>query len=98
LYNNLDSYGDIHCELGQLKKEKIDGVLLTPLHILHMRRAFTAAFTSEKRWITIKKSLFRHWPLIPNFFIAHLSSLVRCKTKGAVRAVCALLRIWPLSV
>jgi hypothetical protein len=35
--------------------------------------AFIAAFTSEKRWMTIKKSLFRHWPLIPNFFYAYLS-------------------------
>jgi hypothetical protein len=54
-YNNLDSCGDIHGELGQLKKEEIEGVLLTLLHILQMRRAFTAAFISEKRWITIKK-------------------------------------------
>jgi hypothetical protein len=42
-----------------------------------------------------KKGLFRNWPLIQNFFIAYLSILVRCKTKGAVGAVCALLRIWP---
>jgi hypothetical protein len=55
LYNNLDSCGDIHCALGQLKKEEIEGVLLTPLHILQMRRAFIAAFTSEKRWMTMKK-------------------------------------------
>ncbi len=39
--------------------------------------------------MTIKKSLFRHWPLIPNFFIAYLSILVWCKTKGAVGAVWA---------
>jgi hypothetical protein len=83
--------------LWQLKKEEIEGVLLTPLRILQMRGAFIAAFTIEKRWMKIKKSLFRNSPLIPNFFIAHLSSLVRCKTKGAVRAVCALLRIWSLS-
>jgi hypothetical protein len=37
-----------------LKKEEIEGVLLTPLRILQMRRAFIAAFTSEKRWMTIK--------------------------------------------
>jgi hypothetical protein len=67
LYNNLDSCGDIHCALGQLKKE-IEDVLLTPLRILQMRRAFMAALTSEKRWMTIKKSLFRNWPLILNFF------------------------------
>jgi hypothetical protein len=60
------------------------------------RGVFTAAFTSEKRWMTIKKSLFRIWPLILNFFIAHLSILVRCKTKGAVGALCALPHIWPL--
>jgi len=29
LYNNLDSCGDVHCTLGQLKKEEIEGVLLT---------------------------------------------------------------------
>jgi hypothetical protein len=59
-----------------------------------------AAFTSEKRWMTIKKSLFRHWPmpLILNFFIAYLSILVRFKTKGALGAVCALLHLWQLSV
>jgi hypothetical protein len=61
-----------------------------------MSGAFIAAFTSEKRWMTIKKSLFRHWPLIMNLSIAHLSILVQFKTKGAVRAVCALLGM-PLS-
>jgi hypothetical protein len=55
LYNNLDSCGDIHCALGQLKKEEIEGVLQTPLRILQMRRAFIAAFTSRKQWMTIKK-------------------------------------------
>jgi hypothetical protein len=40
---------------------------------LQMRGAFIAAFTSEKQLMTIKKSLFRHWPLIPNFFYAYLS-------------------------
>jgi hypothetical protein len=39
----------------QLKKEEIEGVLLTPLRILQMRGAFIAAFTSEKQWMTIKK-------------------------------------------
>jgi len=53
--------------------------------------AFIAAFTSEKRYLTIKKSLFRHWPLMLNFSIAY--RILRCKTKGAVRAVCVLLRI-----
>ncbi len=46
--------------------------------------------------MTIKKSLFRNWQLIPSFFIAPLSILVRCKTKGAVRVVCALLCKWQL--
>ena len=31
------------------------------------------------------------------FFIARLQILVWCKTKGAVRALCALLRICPLT-
>jgi hypothetical protein len=47
LYNNLDSCGNIHCALGQLKKEEIEGVLLTPLHILQMPRAFMAALQVE---------------------------------------------------
>jgi hypothetical protein len=38
-----------------LKKEEIEGVLLTPLRILQMRNAFIAAFKSKKRWMTIKK-------------------------------------------
>ncbi len=59
--------------LWQLKKEETESVLLTPLHILQMRRAFIAAFTNEKHRMTIKKSLFRNWPLIPKFFIVHLS-------------------------
>ncbi len=33
---------------------------------------------------------------MPNFFIEHLPILARCKTKGAVRAVGALLRNWQL--
>jgi hypothetical protein len=33
-----------------------------------------------------KKSFFRNWQLIQNFFITHLPILVRCKTKGAVGA------------
>jgi hypothetical protein len=63
---------NIHCALGLRNL----GILLTPLRILQMRGAFIAAFKSEKRWMTIKKSLFRNWQLIPNFFIAHLSILV----------------------
>jgi hypothetical protein len=35
----------------EVKKEEIEGVLLTPLRILQMRRAFV----SEKRWMKIKK-------------------------------------------
>ncbi len=62
-----------------------------------MHGAFIVAFISEKRWMTLKKSLFCNWPLIPNFFIEHLPILVQCKTKGTVGAVCASLRIWPLS-
>jgi hypothetical protein len=29
---------------------------------------FITAFTSEKQLMTIQQSLFRHWPLIMNFF------------------------------
>jgi hypothetical protein len=39
---------NIYCALGQMKKKEIEGVLPTPLRILEMSRAFTAAFTSEK--------------------------------------------------
>ncbi len=46
---------------------------------------------------TIKKSFFRHWQLILNFFTVHLPILVRCKTKGTVGALCALLHNWQLS-
>jgi hypothetical protein len=58
--------------------------------------AFIAAFTSEKPRMTIKKgySAIGHRYRI---FSLCIPILVRCKTKGAVRAVCALLRIWPLS-
>jgi hypothetical protein len=34
--------------------------------------------------------------LIQLFLIAYLPILARCKIKGAVGAVCVLLRIWPL--
>jgi hypothetical protein len=43
-----------------------------------------------------KYKKFRNWHFIPTFFIAHLPILVQCKTKGAVGAVCALLRNWQL--
>jgi hypothetical protein len=43
-----------------------------------------AAFTSENQWMTIKKNLFRNCPLMLNFFVAHLSTLVQSKTNGAV--------------
>ncbi len=62
---------------------------------LQMHGAIITA--SEKFIDNDKKSWFRNWPLPPNFFTAHLYILVRCKTKGAVRVVCALLRIFPLS-
>jgi hypothetical protein len=67
LYNNLDSCGDIHCALGQLKKEEIEGVLLTPLRSLQMRRAFIVALPSEKRWMTIKKFI-PQLPIDTEFF------------------------------
>jgi hypothetical protein len=41
------------------------------LRNLQTHGAFIAAITSEKRLVTKnKKSLFRHWPLIMNFFVA----------------------------
>ncbi len=70
------------------------GVLLTPLRNLQMRKAFIAALTSEKNYGWRSKKVYSaigHWYQI--FFIAHLSILVRSKTKGADGAVCALLRI-----
>jgi hypothetical protein len=45
--------------------------------------------TKASENITVR---FRNWQLIPNFFIALLQILGRYKTKGAVAAVCALLR------
>jgi hypothetical protein len=33
---------------------------------------FIPAFISEKQWMTIKKSFFHNWPVMLNFFIAHL--------------------------
>jgi hypothetical protein len=44
------------------------------LHNLQRRGAFIAAFTSEKRWMTIKINLFRNWQLILNFFIAKFAN------------------------
>ncbi len=43
------------------------------------------------------ESLFRNWQFMLNFLIAHLQILVRYKTKGAVRALGALMRNWQLS-
>jgi hypothetical protein len=39
-----------------------------------MHAAFTAAFASEEWYMTIKKCLFRIWPLKMIFFIAHCKS------------------------
>jgi hypothetical protein len=68
LYNNLDSCGDIHCALGQLKKEEIEGVFLTPLRILQMRRAFIAAFTSEKTMDDNQKKFIPQLAINTDFF------------------------------
>jgi hypothetical protein len=64
-----------------MENEEIE-LFLTPLLNLQTSGAFIAAFTSEKRWMTIKKSLFRHWPLLMNFFMAYLSILLRCRRSG----------------
>jgi hypothetical protein len=52
------------------------------LRNLQTRKAFITAFTSEKREMTIKKSLFRHWPLLQNFFIVYFPSLYDVKPKA----------------
>ncbi len=44
----------------------------------------------------ITKKFMRPLAIDIEFFIAYLPILGQCKTKGAVRAVCAFLRIWPL--
>jgi hypothetical protein len=89
LYNNLASCGEysIHCALGQLKKEEIEGLLLTPLRILQMRRAFIAAFTSEKRWMTIKKKFIPLLAIDTEFFHSTFAKLCtmlnqRCSQSG----------------
>jgi hypothetical protein len=66
------------------------------LHNLQRCGAFITAFITEKLKMTIKKSLFRNWQSIPNFFIAHLPILVRCKINGAIRVVLVLLHNWQL--
>jgi hypothetical protein len=38
-----------------VEKKEIEGILLTPLRILPMCRAFIEAFTSDKQWMTIEK-------------------------------------------
>ncbi len=52
------------------------------LHTLQRRGAFIAAFTSEKWWMTIKKSLFRNWQLIPIFSSRICQSLYDVKPKA----------------
>jgi hypothetical protein len=54
LYNNLDSCGDIHCALRQLKNEEIKGVLLTPLlyHRERILKTSTLSCNEEKEEIT----------------------------------------------
>jgi hypothetical protein len=70
LYKNLAAE-NIHCALGQVKKEYIKGVL-------QMRRAFIAAFTRKKKMDDNQKKFYSAIgrSLIQNFFTAHLSSLV----------------------
>jgi hypothetical protein len=41
------------------------------LRNLQTSGAFIAALTSKKWLMTIKKSVFRHWALIMNFFVAY---------------------------
>jgi hypothetical protein len=65
LYNNLDSYRDIHCALGQLKKEEIDGFLLTIAHFTNAQSIHSGSY--KQKTINDKNSLFRNWPLIPIF-------------------------------
>jgi hypothetical protein len=53
--------------IWQLKKEEMEGVLLTPLRIFQMSGAFMAAFSSEKRRMTIKK-VYSQLAIITKFF------------------------------
>jgi hypothetical protein len=46
--------------------------------------------------MTIKKVYSAIGPLKQYFFSEHLPILARCKTKGTVRALCALLQNWQL--
>jgi hypothetical protein len=51
-----------------LKKGESEGVLLTPLHILQMRRAFIAALTSEKSMDDNQKKFIPQLPVDTKFF------------------------------
>ncbi len=68
------------------KKMKKWRRLLTPLCNLPRCGAFFATFTSEKRQMTIKESLFLNWQLMLNFFIVHLPILVWCKNQRRSRS------------
>jgi hypothetical protein len=54
-------------------------------------------FYKQKKMDDDQKKLIPQLAVETEFFMAHLSILVRCKIKGTVRAVCTSLRIWPLS-
>jgi hypothetical protein len=49
------------------------------LHNLQRRGAFKAAFTSEKRWMTIKKKFIGNWQLGPNWPITVRDGAVALK-------------------
>jgi hypothetical protein len=59
--------------------------------------ALIAAFTSEKTMNDDQKKFIPQLVVDTEFFSAHLPILVRCKTKGAVGTVFALLRNWQLN-
>jgi hypothetical protein len=93
--------------LWQLEKEECSLFVNTIAPLPPVRRSLR---NLQRRWAfipdspieewnrTIKKISSRNWKLIQNFFFTRLSILVQCKTKGAVRAVYALLRIARLAI
>jgi hypothetical protein len=81
--------------LWQLKNEEIQAFVYIIAQFTNVQSIHPGFFTSEKR-ITMDDDQKKFIPQLAIFFIAHLSILVRCKTKGAVGEVCATLRIWPL--
>jgi hypothetical protein len=68
-------------------------------HFVTQFAKFTNAWSIHRGFYKLKtmgddqKKFILQLAIDTKFFIAHLSILVQCETIGAVRAVCALLRI-----